>query len=158
MAISFTQFVGNLNTLDVNLELKKSVEMTKMQTVDLNDKALLEGKDSRGKNLRQYASDRYSRYKQEKNSLPPYGVPDLHESGDFTKKMYADAKKKSDGVFISIDSTDRKRDWLVKGTSRMRAFGKDIFGLSMEDQKKYADMGIREILSDFIKTAILKNG
>lgn len=157
MPLEFRTFDKNLKNLDVSIPIKRAVELTKEDAIDLNRDQLAEGKQSTGKPLRTYASDWYSRFKQTKNSVPPYGTPDLELKGGFKKGMYGDVSQIENGVLIKVNSTDFKTQWLIEGTKRMRAFGKNVWGLTNANLGKYVTGRIVGIFAKEIKKDIFKN-
>lgn len=89
--------------------------------IDLNHSQLLEGVDSRGKSLGEYSSILYAQFKKKLNSR---GVVDLKVTGEFWEGFFVDASEWP----VKVDSNDWKRNKLVK------QYGKDIFGLTKENQ------------------------
>jgi hypothetical protein len=86
------------------------------------------GEDGYGHQLTpQYQSKSYARKKYGMNPAPGYGVPDLKLKGDFYRGI---AVQVSSGNMV-ITSTDRKTDWLVKG-SRL-GYGEGVFKLLPEN-------------------------
>jgi len=94
--------------------------------VSLNREQLRRGKDSTGYDIApSYRSDAYSAFKQDKNPLPEYGVPDLRNEGDFYDAMYFDIDA------MNPYSSDPKTPSLV------RKYGKHIFGLNENSLNKF---------------------
>ena len=110
----------NLKQFKLQKDIEKSLKKSKEYILDLNRGQLLHGKDSKDEDVMSYRSDSYAEYKQGKNSLPPFGVPDLYLTGAFHKAFMMKIEG-SDIVLVSKDS---------KSPELQEKYGEDIFGLT----------------------------
>jgi|SRR5215216_2856308 len=115
-------------------DLLKIVENNKDTLIDLNLSQLMQGRNSAGQSLGNYASKEYADFKR---TLNPLGVIDLKLEGDFHAGFYVEASK----FPVVIDSADEKTNELgIK-------YGEDIFGLDQKNQAIFQ----AEILLETIK-------
>jgi hypothetical protein len=75
--------------------------------IDLNLFQLEQGLNATGKKLGRYKSNSYAKRKNQMNSLPGFGIPDLKLTGAFWNAFKTDLKS---GV-MDIYSTDPKAAW-----------------------------------------------
>lgn len=105
----------------------KSIEKHSPEIAKLNTDQLLQGKDADGNKITpEYASKYYAKKKNQMNSLPGLGTPDLKLTGDFHEGFFA----KPIGEGWQNYSRDSKTPYLLKN------YNKDIFGNTKEDEKE----------------------
>src|SRR5690348_238105 len=63
--------------------LEESIQETESGFIDLNTQQMYEGKNSDGGEIGAYRSEVYAEMKNQMNSLPGFGVPDLKLTGAF---------------------------------------------------------------------------
>lgn len=132
------QLYDSLKTFDLNQEVRNGMQANERQIVDLNRSQLLEGKKSDGNKITpQYRRNGYALNKNQRNSRPGFGTPDLYLRGDFQNAMFLLVN----GNIYSFDSRDSKRGKLVG------KYSEAIFGLTPENQRK---MWV-EILTPYIR-------
>ena len=94
--------------------------------VELQKEQLTQGKDATGEDIApSYYSDAYAEMKQELNSQPDFGTPDLRLTGDFHNGFYLDHDT------LQVTSSDAKTPSLIE------KYGKNIFGLSEKTIRPY---------------------
>jgi hypothetical protein len=91
--------------------------------LDLNKQQLMEGIDSKGRSLGEYANEAYAKMKMAFN---PMGVVDLRLVGDFHDNFFLASE-----LPIQIWSYDEKTDWLVK------KYGRDLFGTTEKNTQVF---------------------
>ena len=131
----------------INLDVLKDETIKENEgiAVDMNKDQLEAGFDSNNKRLRGYSSPFYAAEKNRMNPRPGFGNPDLLYRGNFYKGFGSQLQ----GDSLKIDSSDKKRDWLVKGTNRMEGFGEDIFGLTTNNKEQWDNKNITTYLTKF---------
>lgn len=120
--------------LDILQESEKEV-------VELNKEQLLQGEDSKGSFLKEYASGSYADYKQKLN---PLGVTDLRLHGDFYEGFFLKADKFPAYIF-SKDEKTRK----LAGQ-----YGTNIFGLNKENLDEVSRITVLPKLQEKIRQLI----
>lgn len=76
-----------------------------------------------------YRMESYARSKNQKNNRPPYGVPDLKDTGAFHRSIKMEVK----GDELVFDATDEKWDDLRRKYS-------DVLGLTTESGNEIAEL------------------
>ena len=98
--------------------------------VELNREQMMRGKNKSGENIMpSYRSSAYAAYKQGKNAMPEFGVPDLKNTGAFHRGIYFDSGK------MTPTSNDPKT------ASLEEKYGEGIFGLNKDS--------LTELVPDF---------
>ncbi len=92
--------------------------------VKLNREQMMEGKNSFGSGIGNYAFQGYADYKYKLSSLAGQGNVDLYVSGDFQKGMFALVAKDGEHYVYRVGSLDPKTGKLVM------EYGLNIFGLT----------------------------
>ena len=90
--------------------------------IDLNQGQLQQGVNSKGRQLKGYQSNAYAKFKNQLNSLPGLGTPDLKLTGAFYSGWYI----QEDSFPITMNSSDVKTQELIE------KYGKEIFGLDKD--------------------------
>lgn len=68
--------------------VEDAILSTDIELIEVNQNNLLRGLNALGVKITPaYKNDAYARRKQQKNSLPPYGTPDLYRTGSFHEKI-----------------------------------------------------------------------
>ena len=126
------EFQDNLNDLIANWDryIEDFLKSIEPDLIDANTAQLDDGMNSIGFQLPPYASPEYARMKGR-------AIPDLKLTGDFREAFFV----KSIGDVLKIDSTDDKRDKLIK------KYGLDIFGLTDESLNRLIE---EQIFPDFL--------
>ena len=103
------------------------IEDHKEEIVQLNRDQLNQGLLATGTKIRPgYRSRKYAEAKNQINSLPGYGTPDLKLTGEFQRRM--DLWRKGNKFYL--DSRDDKVEGLAA------KYGEEIFGLTNESRAK----------------------
>jgi hypothetical protein len=118
-------------------ELAKIIDKYQEEVFNLNRKQLMEGVDSDGLSLGEYANEDYARMKK---TLNPRGVIDLRLNGDFHGEFFLVSE-----VPLIIWSYDGKTDFLVQ------RFGKKIFGLTEDNKKVFITGYVRPEFGEYQK-------
>lgn len=123
-------FLTKWQTIQIEPQIVKIIQGDAKEIVQLNqDQLYKQSVDSVGVPLRLYGSIAYALDKQKLNPNLAFGRPDLRLSGAFYRGFTLNAGYT--GIF-TIDSTDSKTPKLED------KYGNKIFGLTVENKKKYA--------------------
>lgn len=124
-----SKYYAQLDAIENGLEQEAYRILADVQDIitNLNTEGQLKlGIDSKGQKLKpKYSRVRYARAKNSVNPLPGLGTPDLKLTGSFYSNFYLTAKNKEFELFSSDDKADKLQ----------AKYGKDIFGLTVENNK-----------------------
>lgn len=109
---------------DILLILQKLKEVL----IDMNTSQLLEGKDSKGRSLGDYASEAYARLKRSMNPKAG-GHVDLYFEGDWQESFFMEA----DSFPVMFNARDWKTNMLVQN------YGEDVFGITAQNLEKFIE-------------------
>ncbi len=109
---------------DILLILQKLKEVL----IDMNTSQLLEGKDSKGRSLGDYANEVYARLKRSMNPKAG-GHVDLYFEGDWQDSFFMEA----DSFPVMFNASDWKTNMLVQN------YGEDIFGITAQNLEKFIE-------------------
>jgi len=127
----------NRNPVQLIADQVEQEEATRSTLRILNREQLLQGKDATGAKLRPaYRSPSYARRKNQQNSAPGEGTPDLFLTGDFSRSIFAEVQ----GDKVIFDATDEKTPALAA------KYGEAIFGLTPENDGKYSQIIIPRVV------------
>lgn len=132
--MTIEQYIAKLKKADkayITEQLLRIVQEESNFVIDLNQSQMLSGIDSKGNELKEYASKGYAAYKNKINSIPGFGVPDLKLTGAFQREMYLQFSSK--GFPVEIFSRDEKTQTLTQ------KYGKDIFGVTQDNLENLRD-------------------
>lgn len=140
--MGLTDMYNAFKSLDMEQAGRNAIEQTKERMIYLNKSQLnLDSQKSDGKYLRQYFDREYAIYKHELNPFPGLGNPDLNLTGKFYSEFFATVK----GDKIEFGSTDSKSEGLQS------KYGKNIFGLTSENEYDYATETVRPKIVSYIE-------
>jgi hypothetical protein len=122
-------------------ELLKIVSSLEDTIVDMNTDQLMQGLNSKGESLGEYASAGYAEMKK---TLNPAGVVDLKLEGDFHSGFFIEAIK----FPVRIDSKDSKTNKLVFH------YGENIFGLVEQNKNILSHDYIKERYQNYLRNII----
>lgn len=106
--------------------------------IDANTSQLLEGKNSKGQSLGDYASDAYARLKRSMNPKAG-GHIDLYFEGDWQNSFFLEA----DHFPVLFNASDWKTNMLVTN------YGEDVFGVTEQDLQKIIDGYLLQAIREY---------
>jgi len=125
--------LNSLKQFDLKAAITQSIEETDDAYIELNtQKQLFKGYDSTGSQMQPlYKSPYYAKKKNQMNSAPGYGVPDLKLTGSFYQNMKA--RVESDALIL--DSDVDYAQYLEKNYEADK-----IYGLTEDNQEQYNEV------------------
>lgn len=122
--------LNSLKQFDLKSAITQSIEETEDAYIELNtQKQLFKGEDSTGSQIQPlYRSSSYAKMKNQMNSAPGYGVPDLKLTGSFYQNM----KVRVESDTLILDSDVEYAQNLEKKYDADK-----IYGLTEDNQEQY---------------------
>lgn len=119
-----------VKSVNLRRELPNIIQRKSFEITSLNQQQLYNyGVDSDGKRLTPYKNKYYAREKNYDNPRPGFGIPDLFKTGAFYKGFTVSVSRN----YYTSMSIDKKSLQLEK------KYGKQIFGLTKDNQRVYLD-------------------
>lgn len=141
-----SEMLSRANSIGLRERTSEIIQSSSKNAADLNRGQLKRGIDSEGDKITpSYYSLSYAIDKNNKNSLPGFGTPDLFQTGAFSAGIYSQVVA---GKKIIFGSTDFKSLKLVE------KYGAKIFGLTKENKKTYSDKYIKSNLLNYVKNTL----
>ena len=134
----------NFQSLNLREAVPEIIRGHSAEIVDYNLEQLKRGKSTNDDSIDPaYTSKEYADYKNSRNPMPGYGVPDLNFMGGFYSGFFV---KVSKNIF-ELGSTDEKSDFLEGKYSKNGG----IFGLTDENKTNFAKDVVGPALFSYIK-------
>lgn len=146
---TIASFTRRVQAVDIHEIIETSVEETKDEIAVLNRSDLLQGLKADGTKIGDtdpYRFPLYAQEKNEQNSLPGLGNPDLKLTGAFYAGINVTVNRGQNS--FTIDSDDQKSGMLQK------KYGNLIFGLTQASKSLYALETLKPILLEKVRGAI----
>lgn len=96
--------LDKLDRLDFERIAEQAMDDTAKDFADANRDQLEHGYDRNGERLKKYSNPKYAKIKQQQNSLPGYGNPDLKRSGAFHRGIIMTA---NNGLVLTGSMDDK---------------------------------------------------
>jgi hypothetical protein len=137
-----TEMLERLRSLNVRDLLVSSIEETAAEYVELNTRQMYQGLDGNGQKIQPtYRRQRYARVKNEMNSAPGYGVPDLKLTGAFYQGY---------GVRVEGDEVVKDSD-VPYADDLFEKYGNAIGELDEDFHEEYVDGNLAPLFYDKVR-------
>jgi hypothetical protein len=113
-----------MNAISDGIYKEDAILSTDIELIEVNKQNLLRGLSALGAKITPpYKNDRYAQRKQQKNALPPYGIPDIYNTGSFQSRIEFHIAGR---VAIWEDSDPKAVQLLEKYGSLLGVFENDL--------------------------------